>query len=213
MRDAHRRFAGQRGRILDFSLDLFFRYGFSRVTIEEIVAELHISKTTFYKHFASKEDLLTEVIRSYYRIIRNGIASMTARGMEGYREELRNILLFVAEKLARMDSRARQDIRTSAPGIWKTLQALQRSVVHAGLEKALRKGMELGILRPDRDAGLVAELLVMSLESAASGEGLIGSDLSSPAACNALVDVYFEGLLAQGRGGRNPAPRPAARLT
>src|SRR3954471_21859596 len=47
-----------RNRILTEARGLFFRYGFSRVTMDEAAETLGMSKKTLYRHFPSKEDLL-----------------------------------------------------------------------------------------------------------------------------------------------------------
>lgn len=47
--------------ILDKSQELFWKYGFRRVTIEEICREAKVSKMTFYKFFTDKLDLARSV--------------------------------------------------------------------------------------------------------------------------------------------------------
>lgn len=37
---------------------LFYAYGFDRVTVDDICAQAGVSKSTFYTHFSSKQDLL-----------------------------------------------------------------------------------------------------------------------------------------------------------
>ncbi len=48
-------------RLLEKSEELFWKYGYSAVTIDQIAHEAGISKMTIYKHFHSKEDLFIEV--------------------------------------------------------------------------------------------------------------------------------------------------------
>jgi len=43
-----------RNRILTEARGLFFRYGFSRVTMDEAAETLGMSKKTLYRHFPSK---------------------------------------------------------------------------------------------------------------------------------------------------------------
>ncbi len=52
-----------RERIVDLAIELFYRHGFNAVGIDRIVDEAGVTKTTFYKHFDSKEDLMEQAVR------------------------------------------------------------------------------------------------------------------------------------------------------
>jgi len=45
-------------QLVETAWDLFWKYGFSRVSIEEVCKESGVSKMTFYKHFKNKADLV-----------------------------------------------------------------------------------------------------------------------------------------------------------
>ncbi len=45
------------------SNELFFKFGYNGVSIDQIAAEAGISKMTIYKYFSSKEDLFIEVMK------------------------------------------------------------------------------------------------------------------------------------------------------
>lgn len=187
--------SGQKGRILDFASDLFFRYGFKRVTIDEITAELRMSKTTFYRYFKSKEDLLAKVIREYYAKIHDGISDIMTQGVADYLEELKSVLLFIGKKLEGIDSRALQDIRSSAPRTWQTLQELQQRMVHTAIEKVLHKGVVAGAVRPNVDVKLMANMIVLNIENVFTNETLKTLSLSVQEAIQAFVDVFLKGIL------------------
>ncbi len=50
-------------RLMEKSEELFWKYGYNAVSIDQIAAEVGISKMTIYKHFNSKEDLFIEVLK------------------------------------------------------------------------------------------------------------------------------------------------------
>jgi AcrR family transcriptional regulator len=56
-----------RARLINTAHDLFYRTGFHSVGLDAILAHVGLSKTAFYKHFASKEDLVAEVLRWHDR--------------------------------------------------------------------------------------------------------------------------------------------------
>ncbi len=51
-----------RERILFVALDLFYAYGFHAVGLDQILDGAQLTKTTFYNHFESKEELAKEAI-------------------------------------------------------------------------------------------------------------------------------------------------------
>lgn len=46
--------------ILSTSINLFNQYGFEQVTINQICKEINVTKTAFYYHFKSKDELISE---------------------------------------------------------------------------------------------------------------------------------------------------------
>ena len=44
--------------LVETAWDLFWKFGFTRVSIEEVCKEAGVSKMTFYKHFSNKTDLV-----------------------------------------------------------------------------------------------------------------------------------------------------------
>jgi len=47
-----------RQRLVDSAIRRFYRDGFRNMGIDQILADVGISKTAFYKHFECKEDLM-----------------------------------------------------------------------------------------------------------------------------------------------------------
>ena len=58
-----------KNRLVQAALKLFTRYGFDKVTVEDITNHAGVSKGTFYNHFSTKEQVLVEQfdgIDAYY---------------------------------------------------------------------------------------------------------------------------------------------------
>jgi AcrR family transcriptional regulator len=53
-----------RTRLVEAATRRFYRDGFRNVGIEEILDDVRISKTAFYKHFSCKEELMREVLET-----------------------------------------------------------------------------------------------------------------------------------------------------
>ena len=51
-----------RERLTEAAVRRFYRDGFRNVALEQVLADVGISKTAFYKHFECKEDLVLAVL-------------------------------------------------------------------------------------------------------------------------------------------------------
>src|ERR1700750_3445666 len=52
-----------RERLIAASIELFYRHGFGAVGIEQVIALAGVTKTTFYKHFEGKDDLMVAAVK------------------------------------------------------------------------------------------------------------------------------------------------------
>jgi AcrR family transcriptional regulator len=52
-----------RDRLVAAAIELFYRHGFSAVGIDRIIESAGVTKTTFYKHFESKDDLMVAAVK------------------------------------------------------------------------------------------------------------------------------------------------------
>lgn len=51
-----------RGRLVATAVELFYRHGFNAVGLDRVIDEAGVTKTTFYKHFESKSDLMVAAV-------------------------------------------------------------------------------------------------------------------------------------------------------
>lgn len=52
-----------RERIVAAAIELFYSRGFGAVGLDQVIAAAGVTKTTFYKHFESKDDLMVAAVR------------------------------------------------------------------------------------------------------------------------------------------------------
>ncbi|MGD9722665.1 MAG: TetR/AcrR family transcriptional regulator [Pirellulales bacterium] len=70
-----------RSRLIEAAVRRFRRDGFRNVGIDQVYTEVGISKTAFYKHFESKDDLMLAVLAEQTRqLLESGRAMLRLRG-------------------------------------------------------------------------------------------------------------------------------------
>lgn len=68
----------------------FYREGFRNVALDQIIADVGISKTAFYKHFDSKEDLMVAALEAHHEEMEKQFLEMVrSRGGESPLGQLR----------------------------------------------------------------------------------------------------------------------------
>jgi AcrR family transcriptional regulator len=65
-----------RQRLIDAAIRRFYRDGFRNVGVDQILADVGISKTAFYKHFESKEDLMLAALEGQNRWLQESFRQM-----------------------------------------------------------------------------------------------------------------------------------------
>lgn len=51
-----------RERLIQIADRLFYEHGFHAIGIDRVISEVGVTKTTFYNHFESKDDLILAVL-------------------------------------------------------------------------------------------------------------------------------------------------------
>lgn len=89
-----------RERVIGVAEDLFYRNGFHAVGLDHILREAGITKTTFYNHFESKDQLILDVLKSHDRWWRDTFCTALQRhGGEAPRDQLLALPALVDELL------------------------------------------------------------------------------------------------------------------
>lgn len=81
---------GERSRtaILGAFVELIFRDGFEKISVQGIVAGAGIARSTFYEHFSSKEDVLRASMAQFFEVLARCVSSQNLP--DGLEEVLRH---------------------------------------------------------------------------------------------------------------------------
>ncbi len=95
-----------RQKLIDSAGERFYRDGFRDVGLDQILGDVGISKTAFYKHFESKEDLMLAVVREQDQWVRDHFRSIVVeQGGDDPRARLLAIFDVVEGIVRRQDFR------------------------------------------------------------------------------------------------------------
>ena len=189
-------------RILETACNKFFQLGFSRVTVEEIARELGISKKTLYEHFASKEELLREILLRMTGEIEIQIDAILQDKHADFVEKLRQVWAFLASRLSRMGPIFRADLQRHAPSLWREVDERRDRIIHTRFRKLFQKGVEHRAFRKEVDPQLLLLIYSTLIQRIINPETLSQLPFSASQAFEAIATVIFEGILTDRARGK-----------
>lgn len=144
-------------RLLKKAEDLFLRYGYSAVSVDQIAEEAGISKMTIYKHFTSKENLFIQVminVSEYHNKIIMDKINEKYHSMEKF-EALYTYMLQLASQFPPILSK---DIMEHS-GIFEKIKSYKEKMALGMWRSILEDGIKKGEIRP-LDIDFVSSLLL-----------------------------------------------------
>jgi len=184
-------------RIIQAADELFFTYGYGRVTVDEIAAKLGMSKKTLYKHFRGKEGLLTAVIEQFAKEISDGIDHVFSNPDLDFLAKLTQMLAFMGEHMPKIESRHMLAIRLEAPEVWTRIMVLREQTIQHKFSLLLHEGVQAGVIRADVNLELVQFMILSNLQTLMHPERLSMLPLTAVQVLDATINIIFAGILTK----------------
>lgn len=182
--------------ILQSSRRRFLQFGFSKVTMDEIAAELRISKKTLYRNFPGKQDILQEIMDSWMMQISEKISAVVSDKTLLYTEKLSKILtFFVTEVSPIFSSPLMMDIQKKVPSMWRKFETFRKKQIHTKFANLVAEGVRTGFLRDDIPEELVVLIYFSVVQSVISPKTLAQLPVTANDAFQFVFSMLFEGLL------------------
>lgn len=184
-------------QIVDAARSYFLRFGYSRVSTEEIARSIGRSKKTLYKHFETKEALLHAVLARVDGEAQREITALLAeRGGDPVRR-LKRILTAVAVHIATTHQVLLADLRANAPELGQVACRERRRALHDLLAPVLREAVARGTLRADLDLEQVLAIYFTCVEGMASPLDVAHHAQAPGQLFATLVELLVDGLRAR----------------
>ena len=188
-------------RILDAADRLLARYGYQKMTMDDLAREVGIGKGTVYLHFRSKEEIvLFRVDRVVRRLVERllAIAQSDATPDAKIREMLLLRVMFRFDSVQHYTESISEVLRALRSGLLERHQSHfeQEARVFA---KVLKHGQEAGIFQNVQGVRTARALLVAtnSLLPFSLSTQELGSRREVENSCQAVADLVVAGLLAR----------------
>ncbi len=157
-------------RILWNARKLFFGFGYSKVTMDELAFELNMSKRTLYELYKSKNELLEAVIYDFFHEFKDSINDIINRKNNGALTSLKQIIFLIQEQITIFSIHAFEDIRKNNPEAWQMISTLREKMFNNQLREVLEQAKKEDIIRADIDVEIIVLLILNSIQSVVNPE-------------------------------------------
>lgn len=181
-------------RILDAVARLIERYGLKKFTVDEVAAELHISKKTLYQYFSGKD----EMIRQYFEVTLTSDKQSVLEAAAGERNFFEKIHAIVhSSHRYRLPVRLMDEAKQFYPEEWARIEDLKRFKLDE-FKKLLKQAADEGILRPDIHYGVLSAMLERVSDMFVDTDFLIENGIKASQAMDETLNIIFGGIVKNG---------------
>ena len=136
---------------------LFLRFGIKSITMDDVAADLGISKKTLYQFVESKDELVAKVLENHISTRKLQCFEMTSTAPNAI-EEIFIILDSNSQELAQMKTNIVYDLQKYHREAWEMMRKFQYDFVFKVIKDNLLRGRKEGLYREDFDIDILAKL-------------------------------------------------------
>ena len=183
-----------RKRIIAHADRVFRERGFRKVTVEELCADLGMSKRTFYRLFADRDALVVAVlVESVERYVPAIIENLTsARPVDEILKK--HFDLLIHGLLSNVSTQVMVDIQVLMPELWDRIDQFRSGAVGI-ITELLRRGQEEGSIRPELDPTVAGKLIQGILTNVAHPRFMADQGLSFDQFITTFKNLLLQGVL------------------
>jgi AcrR family transcriptional regulator len=186
-----------RQRIVEEARRHFFSHGFRSVSMDDLAAELAISKKTLYAHFASKIALLEAVLADKFASVETTSEEIVHAYPHDFPAALHELLANMQRELDEIKPPFVRDMRQKAPHVFKTVERRRAELVERFFGNLFIEGQRTGMVRKDVPAKLIIEILLAMVQAIMNPPKMEELGMMPKEGFAGILKIVLEGALTR----------------
>jgi len=182
-------------KIMKQYFHLGMEQGFSKVLLDQVAAQLSISKKTIYKVFSSKEEIISACIDDVFSTIDAEVLPIMTDPSITIIDKITRLPVIVAKHLSFFTSQQVVDIQRAFPHLWSQILQ-QREQKIERYEALFRTAQEQGYII-DMDPKLIVHFFLVTIEAFTEENFLSKHNVSYAQSLQMVSNILLEGILKQ----------------
>ncbi|MCX8159364.1 MAG: TetR/AcrR family transcriptional regulator [Candidatus Saccharicenans sp.] len=189
-------------RLLERSRELFFRYGYSRLSMDKLAEDLGVSKATLYRYFPDKEALLRAVMAETRAWVLSELQAIVRDERLSVRSRLTAYLQFISRFMSGLSRDFIRDLRQKLPELWQEMDVFRRQQVFPLVSEVITAGVKNGEIKSDLDGRLFLEMFWYLVQEFMNPDWIISHDYSPSELLESIIDIIFYGIFVEEKSGK-----------
>jgi len=180
-------------RILEKAHELFIRYGVRSVSMDDIAAQLGMSKKTLYHDYTDKEELVDAVLSTVLEKNRNE-CFLDRQNAENAIHEVFQAFDMMQEMFSNMNPAIVFDLEKYHPAVYKKLQHHKKVFLYQVLKQNLERGIAEELYRPEINVDTLTRFRIEGMMLAFNSEVFPNNRTYLAAIQEELLEHFLYGL-------------------
>lgn len=181
-------------RIQEKAKDLFMRYGFKSVTMDEIASQMGVSKKTIYHYFVDKDALVESVMLSEMEQMQ-AVGINQSKGAVDAIDEILKDMDMMEMVMKTMNPQIIFDLEKFYPATYSKFKNHKNSFMLDLIRHNLKRGIEEGLYRPEIDIDIIAKFRLESAFIALNQEIYPYGKYSLMKVASEIYFTYLHGIV------------------
>lgn len=135
--------------------NLFIKYGFKNIAMDDIARELGISKKTLYEYFENKTDILIKVVQHVLIREFTELDKLICQNANAI-DQIQLIATYTINTLLKVNPILPYQLQKYYPLVSSKLLSQRREFIQTRIKQNFSLGIEQGVYREDFDAEIIA---------------------------------------------------------
>ncbi len=179
-------------KILNASEKRMVKFGYRKVTMDEIALDLHMSKNTIYKVFVGKEDIAKALVKRLQQQLNAGLINIEKVQKDPLMIFSDSVLL-LRKQLGPWFEHFFREIPAELPALWEEFLDFRNEKI-MGIHSLVGKGSKNGTFRRVNPS-IATEAYLGAVKAITNPRFLEQENLTFDQALDAILDIWSNGIL------------------
>ena len=176
--------------------------------MDELAAELGMSKKTLYAHFPSKEALVQAMLERRVEMMEGNLKDVVET-QKPFTEKFRELAHLLQSKIGEVSPAFLEDIRRFSPEGYGIVERFRGRAIPIYFGRIIEEGVRQGYLEDAVPRQLLVRMVVLSIQGIIRPEVVADLKVHPSEALDHILSIIFSGILTtKGRKARKQLIKP-----